>query len=585
MDSFRKAYGALKDSTKVGLAKVNSDFKDLDIAIVKATNHNECPPKERHVRKIFTAVSLSSPRADVGYCIHALSKRLSKTRSWIVAIKSLIVFHRILREGDISFREELMHISRRGQVFQISNFKDDSSALAWDCSAWIRAYAVFLEERLDCLSNLNIEMESSERGLTKKSGFVENKEHSRNRVLNVEQLLEQLPALQELLYRLVCCQPEGAARYNYLVQYAFALVVKESFKVYCTINDGIIMLVDTYFDMPKQKAVTALGIYKKAGRQADHLADFYDFCRTLDLARTFQFPILRQPPSSFVKTMEEYIKEAPEKVSPAHRMKKEEARKAEELASKENETRGEEAKKKARIAEEKLAYEAKEAEQPVDLLGLNEDSPKSIQSEESSNNSLALTICQSGIDEPQSNLASNDFGNGLGWELALVTAPSNTNSPQTTQTKAGGFDKVLLDSLYEDDVARRQLQLHRAGYSTEAYGYGTSPQSLFNSIAPPTDARMVMMSPQQQMAMQQQQRYQMMMQQQQQQQQMIMMQQQQQQQLNMMMMMAPQNHNPYTSQYPQQQQQMQQMVSMNPFGDPYSYQQSSMPPHGNRTLF
>ena len=27
MESFRKAYGALKDSTKVGLAKVNSDFK------------------------------------------------------------------------------------------------------------------------------------------------------------------------------------------------------------------------------------------------------------------------------------------------------------------------------------------------------------------------------------------------------------------------------------------------------------------------------------------------------------------------------------------------------------------------------
>jgi hypothetical protein len=26
-DTFRKAYGALKDSTKVGLAKVNSEFK------------------------------------------------------------------------------------------------------------------------------------------------------------------------------------------------------------------------------------------------------------------------------------------------------------------------------------------------------------------------------------------------------------------------------------------------------------------------------------------------------------------------------------------------------------------------------
>ncbi|RRT81626.1 hypothetical protein B296_00021676, partial [Ensete ventricosum] len=61
MGTWRKAYGALKDSTKVGLAKVNSEFKDLDIAIVKATNHEECPPKERHVR----------------------SERLSKTHNWM----------------------------------------------------------------------------------------------------------------------------------------------------------------------------------------------------------------------------------------------------------------------------------------------------------------------------------------------------------------------------------------------------------------------------------------------------------------------------------------------------------------------
>ncbi|KAL4575510.1 hypothetical protein LXL04_022356 [Taraxacum kok-saghyz] len=50
MQTWRKAYGALKDQTKVGLAHVNSDFKDVDVAIVKATNHVECPPKERHIR-------------------------------------------------------------------------------------------------------------------------------------------------------------------------------------------------------------------------------------------------------------------------------------------------------------------------------------------------------------------------------------------------------------------------------------------------------------------------------------------------------------------------------------------------------
>ncbi|GAB2219101.1 hypothetical protein Droror1_Dr00006730 [Drosera rotundifolia] len=218
--SFRKAYGALKDSTTVGLAKVNSEFKDLDIAIVKATNHVEAPPKERHVRRIFAATSVVRPRADVAYCIHALARRLAKTRNWIVAIKVLIVIHRTLREGDPTFREELLNYSHRGHILQISNFKDDSSPLAWDCSAWVRTYALFLEERLECFRILKYDIEAER--LTRPSPGA-SKVHSRTRLLGCDELLEQLPALQQLLFRLIGCQPEAAACCNFLVQYALAL--------------------------------------------------------------------------------------------------------------------------------------------------------------------------------------------------------------------------------------------------------------------------------------------------------------------------------------------------------------------------
>ncbi|KAJ8546569.1 hypothetical protein K7X08_032643 [Anisodus acutangulus] len=580
MDSFRKAYGALKDSTKVGLAKVNSEFKDLDIAIVKATNHVESPPKERHVAMIFAATSVTRPRADVAYCIHALSRRLEKTRNWIVALKTLIVIHRVLREGDPTFKEELMHFSHRGHIFQISNFKDDSSTLAWDCSAWVRTYGLFLEERLECFRTLKYDIEAER--LTKTSPGI-NKVHSRTRLLNAEELLEQLPALQQLLYRLIGCQPEGGACYNFLIQYALALVLKESFKIYCAINDGIINLVDFFFEMSKHDAIKALNIYKRAGKQAESLAHFYDFCRGLDLARTFQFPVLKQPPVSFLATMEEYIREAPQTGSMSckrleYRETKQEPEepileeRVEQAEAAEND-KDEQVEAQVEAQEEPQPEKIEETpplistDEPVDLLGLNEVDPKVAELEES--NALALAIIQPGKENPSSSYQLSEIGSTSGWELALVTASSNNTSHVTLDKKlAGGFDKLLLDSLYEDDATRRQIQLQNAGYSA-GYGYEIPGQNPFNqhdpfamsnNIAPPTNVQMAMMA-----------------QQQQQQQQQILMQQQQFPQQNMMMV----SHSQYQGQYPQQ---ISYMGSANPFGDPFCYQQSSMPPKGNQSL-
>ncbi|XP_010433571.1 PREDICTED: putative clathrin assembly protein At4g25940 [Camelina sativa] len=531
--SFRKAVGAIKDSTTVSIAKVNSEFKDLDVAIVKATNHVESAPKERHMRKIFSATSVVQPRADVAYCIHALAKRLSKTRNWVVAIKVLIVIHRTLREGDPTFREELLNYSRRGHMLRISNFKDDTSPLAWDCSAWIRTYALFLEERLECYRGLKYDIEAER--LPKGSGASSKNVDSnasqtyRTRMLSDEELLEQLPALQQLLYRLIGCQPEGTAYSNYLIQYALALVLKESFKIYCAINDGIINLVDMFFEMSRHDAVKALNIYKRAGEQAAKLADFYEYCKGLELARNFQFPTLRQPPPSFLVTMEDYIKEAPQSGSVQKKLEYQE-KEEEELQEEEEEqcaqpeepaetgnenTEGEQPLiQEEEEEEEKEKIEEEEAKPSFlidtdDLLGLSEINPKATEIED--RNALALAIYPPGqeVPDPSNSLSLIETG-GSGWELALVTPQNNNNPRPTPNTKlAGGFDNLLLDSLYEDDSARRQIQLTNAGYGhggtdtaaappPNPFEMQQDPFAMSNNIAPPTNVQMAMQQQQQQ---------------------------------------------------------------------------------------
>ncbi|KAJ0240501.1 putative clathrin assembly protein [Hirschfeldia incana] len=460
LQSWRKAYGALKDTTKVGLVRVNSDYADLDVAIVKATNHVECPPKDRHLRKIFAATAVTRARADVAYCIHALSRRLHKTRNWTVALKTLIVIHRLLREGDPTFREELLNFSQRGRILQISNFKDDSSPIAWDCSAWVRTYALFLEERLECFRVLKYDTEAER---LPKASPGQDKGYSRTRDLDGEELLLQLPALQQLLYRLIGCRPEGAANHNHVIQYALALVLKESFKVYCAINDGIINLIDKFFEMPKHEAITSLEIYKRAGQQARSLSDFYEACKGLELARNFQFPVLREPPQSFLTTMEEYIKEAPRAVDvPVPLLLT--YRPDDGLPADDAEPSHEDREVVLNTDDVVLVSDETEPSPPPpppsantqsqniidtdDLLGLNTAAPDASAIEDQ--NALALAIIPTDGSPPTPRFGQTNNYDPSGWELALVTTPSNDISAATDRQLAGGLDTLTLNSLYDD---------------------------------------------------------------------------------------------------------------------------------------
>ncbi|XP_010241584.1 PREDICTED: putative clathrin assembly protein At5g35200 [Nelumbo nucifera] len=436
--SLRKALGAIKDSTTVGLAKVNSDYKELDIAIVKATNHVERPAKEKHIKAIFAAISATRPRADVAYCIHALARRLAKTHNWAVALKTLIVIHRALREVDPTFREELINYGRsRSHILNMAHFKDDSSPNAWDYSAWVRTYALFLEERLECFHVLKYDVET---------------DRLRTKDLDTVELLEQLPALQQLLFRVLGCQPQGAAVYNFVIQLAVSMVASESIKIYNAITDGTVNLVDKFFEMQRHDAIKGLEIYRRAGQQAERLSEFYEICKSLDLGRGERFIKIEQPPASFLTAMEEYAKDAPRAstVRKDQVIDKIDAPKVVLAIEYKKTPEVQEERPPSPPPPEPVKVEDSVSEQP-DLLDLKDPTPAASELDEQ--NALALAIVP--VADPSTANPSGPPVNGTtGWELALVTAPSSNESATAASKLAGGLDKLTLDSLYDDALRR-----------------------------------------------------------------------------------------------------------------------------------
>ncbi|KAF9615186.1 hypothetical protein IFM89_022288 [Coptis chinensis] len=118
--TMRKAIRAVKDQTSIGIAKVASNTApDLEVAIVKAMTHDDDPTDEKYIREILTLTSYS---------------------------------RMLLSEGDPVFQQEILYATRKGtRLLNLSDFRDEAHSNSWDHSAFVRTYALYLDQKLECL--------------------------------------------------------------------------------------------------------------------------------------------------------------------------------------------------------------------------------------------------------------------------------------------------------------------------------------------------------------------------------------------------------------------------------------------------
>lgn len=411
-------------------------------------------------------------------------------------------------------------------MLYLSYFKDDSSAEAWDYSAWVRNYALYLEEKLESFRVLNYDVE---------------KDPLQIRDLDTNGLLDQLPALQQLLFRLLGCQPQGASSYNVIIQHALSMVALESVRIQTAINDGILNLVDKFFEMQRDDAIRALGMYRRAIEQAEQLSEFYEVCKSIHIGRGERFLKIEQPPASFLAAMEEYVSNAPlastvqrnQAVLAIEDSKKSEVEESQPTLPPPHSP--------AQEPGPEPVQQVPPAAEPTDLLGINEPTPATSEIDQKNAGALAMVPQDNAPKAPASTTSSGSVETS--WELALVTAPSSNGTAVTPSKLAGGLDLLTLDSLYNEAHRRAQQNASYNPWETNPASGPVMQQQMYDpfyaSNHPVTAARNVQMAA---------------MEQQQQQQHAFMLQQQQQQM--MVMMMA--------------QQQQQQQASSNPFADPYT---------------
>ncbi|KAJ9170027.1 hypothetical protein P3X46_018164 [Hevea brasiliensis] len=307
---FRKAIGAVKDQTSISLAKVytnNTSRSNLEVVILKATRHDEAPVDDRYVKELLNLISSSKVYA--ASCAQAIGRRIGKTRNWIVALKSLMLVLRIFQDGDPYFPREVLHAMKRGaRILNLSTFRDDSNSSPWDYTAFVRTFALYLDERLDCFLTGKLQRRFTNRD--RRNG------HHRSRSgtdpvceMKPSLLLDKISFWQRLLDRAIATRPTGAAKTNKLVQCSLYAVVQESFDLYRDISDGLALLLDSFFHLQYQSCVSAFQSCVKATKQFEELCSFYDLCKSIGVGRTSEYPSVQKISEELIETLQEFLKD------------------------------------------------------------------------------------------------------------------------------------------------------------------------------------------------------------------------------------------------------------------------------------
>lgn len=512
--ALRKAIGTVKDQTSIGIAKVASNLApELEVAIVKATSHNDDPAGEKYIREILQLTSYS--QGHVSACVALISKRLGKTRDWIVALKCLMLVHRLLSDGTAVFQQEIMYATRRRgtRLLNLSDFKDDAHSSSWDHSAFVRTYALYLDQKLEMMlfdrkqngtggeivryesredqqwgsppgssrgNNYNYSepaygmRRSRSSGDVKDSSAQELKDVTPLREMRPERIFGKMSHLQRLLDRFLSCRPIGLAKNERMILVALYPMIRESFKLYADVCGVLAVLLDRFFDMGYQDCVKAFDAYASAAKQIDELVGFYNWSQDIGIARASEYPEVQRITSKLLETLEEFVRDRAKAVKSPERKPDGQPPAKEEPVPDMNEIKALPPPENytytppAAAAPEPEPPKATAVQETGNLVDLREDG---VTADDQGNKfALALFAGPGGNNtngsweafpsngEPVVTSAWQNPAAESGkadWELTLVESASNLSKQQAAL--GGGLDPLLLNGMYDQGAVRQHV--------------------------------------------------------------------------------------------------------------------------------
>ncbi|XP_055922858.1 phosphatidylinositol-binding clathrin assembly protein LAP isoform X2 [Eupeodes corollae] len=269
-------------------------------SVCKATTEELIGPKKKHLDYLVHCTN--EPNVSIPHLANLLIER-SQNASWVVVYKALITAHHLLAYGNERF---MQYLASSNSTFNLNSFTDKGGVqegmgavgarMGYDMSPFIRRYAKYLNEKALSYRTVAFDFCKVKRG----------KEEGSLRTMNADKLLKTLPVLQAQLDGLLEFDCQANDLTNGVINMSFMLLFRDLIRLFACYNDGIINLLEKYFDMNKKQARDALDLYKKFLVRMDRVGEFLKVAENVGIDKG-DIPDLTKAPSSLLDALEQHL--------------------------------------------------------------------------------------------------------------------------------------------------------------------------------------------------------------------------------------------------------------------------------------
>ncbi|XP_016131635.1 phosphatidylinositol-binding clathrin assembly protein-like isoform X4 [Sinocyclocheilus grahami] len=274
---------------RIAAAQHSMTGSAISKAVCKATTHEVSGPKKKHLDYLIHCTN--EMNVNVPQLADTLFERTTNS-SWVVVFKALITTHHLMMYGNERF---IQYLASRNTLFNLNNFLDKGALQGYDMSTFIRRYSRYLNEKALSYRLVAVDFTKMKRGI---DGVM--------RTMNTEKLIKTLPIIQNQLDALLDFQANPNELTNGVINAAFMLLFKDSIRLFAAYNEGVINLLEKYFDMKKNQCKDALDIYKKFLYRMTKLSEFLKVAEQVGIDQG-DIPDLTQAPSSLLEALEQHL--------------------------------------------------------------------------------------------------------------------------------------------------------------------------------------------------------------------------------------------------------------------------------------